>query len=240
LSPFSAQMLGGSARGALHLDGKAKTVRFELDGDQLLLERWFHERGSKIPFKGGPMKVDAKLNLAGATYRELAASVTGRFSARMGKGVWASQRAGEAEEMMVRALQPKDGQDVVFQCAAADLHFKSGRASGRNLVGARSDVSQLLTSGHVDVRAEALDLRGKVISRSGLRVGLASLAGDVQITGTLAKPTMRLDPDAKPAMLARAGAAIATAGATLIGSALVDVAESQNDPCRIVRGGSTK
>lgn len=234
MSPFTTGMLGGTAHGALRFDGRAKAVRFELDGEGLLLERWFHERGNKVPFTGGPMKVDMKLNLAGATYRELAASVTGRLAARMGKGVWDSQRASEAEEIMVRALQPKDSQNIQFQCAAIDLNFKSGKASGRNLLGARSDVSQLLTSGHVDFRDEAIDLRGKIISRSGIGIGLASLAGDVQITGKLAKPAMRLDPDAKPAILARAGAAIASAGVTLLGSALMDVAESQNDPCEQV------
>jgi hypothetical protein len=56
----------------------------------------------------------------------------------------------------------------------------------------------------------------------------------VQVSGRLAKPTMQLDPDAKPAMIARAGAAIATAGATLLGSAVVDALEAKNNPCELV------
>ncbi|HYC37922.1 MAG TPA: AsmA family protein [Usitatibacter sp.] len=234
VKPFAAEMLGGTARGALRLDGRKKTIAVDLDGEGLLLERWFRERGSKVPFQGGPMMVKARLHLAGDTYRDLAASVTGRFTARMGKGSWKSERAGEYEEVMVRALQPKDGEDIEFVCAAVDLDFKSGRASGRDIVAARSDVSQLITSGHVDFRAETLDLRGKVISRSGLRVGLGSIASEVQVHGRLARPKMQLDPDAKPAVIARAGAAIATAGVSLLGSSLVDVAESQKDPCKEV------
>ena len=232
--PFAADLLGGSAKGALRFDGRKKVARFELDGSGLLLERWFLERGSKVPFKGGPMTVKADLTLGGDTYRDLASSVSGRFTAHMGKGVWKSARAGEWEELMVRLLKPKDNADVEFHCAAADLRFKAGRASGSNIVAARSDVSQLITSGHVDFREETIDLRGKVISRSGPRVGLGSFASEVQITGKLAKPTMQLDPDAKPQLLARAGAAVATAGVSLLGSALVDVAESQNDPCKEV------
>lgn len=234
LKPFAAQMLGGSATGAFAFDGNRKTVRVELEGDGLQLERWFRERGSKVPFRGGPMKVNANLSLAGATYRELAASVSGKVALRMGKGTWDSQRVAEAEEVMVRALHPKDGTALELQCAAADLEFKAGRASGKRLIGARSDVSQLLTSGHVDFRDETLDLRGKVYSRSGTRIGLGSFASDVQISGRLAKPTMQLDPSAAPAVLARAGAAIATSGASIIGSALADMVESKNNPCEDV------
>ena len=234
IAPFSGEMLGGSARGAMRFDGAKKKLRFELDGENLLLQRWFHERGAKIPFEGGPMKVKARLDFAGATYRELAASVTGPLWIRMGRGTWNNARAGEAEEKMVRIFLPKDGTEVAFECAAADLEFQAGRASGRNIVAARSDVSQLLTSGTIDARAEAIDLRGRVVPRRGLRIGLSSFAGEVKVGGKFAKPTMEMDPDAAPAMLARAGAAIASAGVTVLGTALADAAESKNDPCEAV------
>ena len=234
LKPFAAEMLGGAGQGSLAFDSGRKSLRFELDGENLMLERWFRERGSKVPFKGGPMTLKARLSLAGATYRELASSVTGSVRLRVGKGTWDSKRVGEAEEVMVRALHPSEDAAMELQCAAADLDFKDGRASGKNIVGARSDVSQLLTSGFVDLREETLDLRGKVYSRSGTRIGLASIASEVQVGGRLAKPTMQLDPDAKPAMIARAGAAIATAGATLLGSAVVDAVEAKNNPCELV------
>ena len=215
-------------------DSGKKSVRIELDGENLLLERWFRERGRKVPFTGGPMKVHARLALAGDTYRDLAASVTGPFTLRMGPGQWESQHAGEFEEMMVSALTPKDGKAVRIECAAANLDFKSGKASGKNIIGARSDIGQLVTSGDLDYNDETIDLRGNVYARKGVRLGLSAIASDVQITGKVAKPTMRLDPNAAPAVIARAGMAIASAGATIIGGALIDVAESQNNPCERV------
>ncbi len=233
-SPFAADMLGGAAKGVIALDSGRKSVRLDIDGENLLLERWLRERGRKVPLTGGPMKVHARLALSGDTYRQLAASVSGPFTVRMGPGRWESQRAGEVEEMMVSALQPRAGKAVQIECAAANLEFKSGRASGKDLVGARSDLAQLLTSGHLDYNDETIDLRGNVHARSGVRIGLASIASDVQIAGKLAKPTMQLDPNATPAVLARAGAAIASAGATLIGGALVDALETKNNPCEKV------
>lgn len=232
LAPFSGQALGGSVKGAMKFDGRKRTLRFELDGENVLLQRWFHERGSKIPFEGGPMSVKARLSLAGASYRELAASVSGPLTIRMGKGVWKSPRAGEAEEKMVRVFAPQDGTDVAFECAAADLEFKSGRAEGRGIFAARTDISQLLASGSVDAREETVDLRGRMVPRKGPRIGLSSIAGEVQITGKFARLGMQLDPSAAPAVLARAGAAVATAGVTVIGTALADAAEAKNDPCK--------
>lgn len=234
MAPFAADMLGGAMKGAFAFDADRKSIRMDLDGENLLLERWFRERGRKIPFTGGPMKVHARLALSGDTYRALAASATGPFTLRMGAGQWESEHAGEVEEMMVSALQPKDGKAVKLECAAANLEFKSGTASGKNIIGARSDIAQLLTSGELNYNDETIDLRGNVYARKGIRLGLSAIASDVQITGKVAKPTMRLDPNATPAVIARAGAAIASAGATLIGGALIDVVESKNDPCERV------
>jgi uncharacterized protein involved in outer membrane biogenesis len=233
IDSFAAEMLGGSATGSFRLDAPKKSIQANLQGEKLLLERWFAERGSKVPFKGGPMAINASLSLAGATFRDLAASVTGPFSLRMGRGTWSSARASEAEEMMVNALAPKGASELAFDCVAVKLDFRKGRAEGRRLMGARSDASQLLTGGHVDFRDETLDLRGRVQARKGVNLGLAALAGGVQITGKLAKPSMGMDPAEKPALLARAAAAIASSGATLVGEALLDAA-SRDDACAAV------
>ena len=83
------------------------------------------------------------------------------------------------------------------------------------------------------LRDESLDLRGRVQARKGVSLGLAALAGGVQITGKIAKPRVGLDPDEKPALLARAAAAIASSGATLLGEALLDAA-SRDDACEAV------
>jgi AsmA family protein len=233
IEPFAAAMLGGSATGSFRFDAPKKAIRAKLDGEKLLLEQWFAQRGSKIPFKGGPMTLHAALTLTGATFRELAASVTGPVSLRMGKGTWDSKRAGEAEEMMVSALAPRGADSLTFECAAAKLDFRDGRANGKRLLGARTEASQLLTSGTVDFREETLDLRGRVQARKGMSLGLANLAAGVQITGKLARPHMGMDPDEKPALLARAAAAIASSGATLVGEALFDAA-NKADACDAV------
>jgi uncharacterized protein involved in outer membrane biogenesis len=233
LDPFTATMLGGKGGGALHFEPEHKKLRARFEGQGLLLEQWFHERGSKIPFRGGPMDIKANLKLAGDTYRELASSIDGPVAIRMGKGTWQSPRAGEVEEMMVSALAGKDSKDLQFDCVSAKLDFHRGRAQGRRVLGAKSDVSQLLTAGSVDFRQEQLDLRGRVQARKGITVGVATVAGGVRISGKLAHPHIGMDPDEKPALLAKAAAAIATAGASIVGEALL-TSLAKDDPCEAV------
>ena len=233
LEPLTLALLGGTAKGSLRFDAPKQAIRVELDGERLELGQWFKQRGSKIPFNGGPMHLKAKLSLAGETFRDLASSVTGPVTVRMGKGTWASPKAGEVEEMMVSALASKGSNDLRFDCIGANLDFRRGRAEGKRVLGAKSDVSQLLTSGVVDFREEKIDLRGRVQARKGVTVGVAAIAGGIQISGKLAHPKVGLDPDEKPALLARAAAAIATAGATLAGEALLN-AMAKDDPCEAV------
>jgi len=233
LDPFSAAMLGGKGGGGLRFEPAKKSLRARFEGQGLLLEQWFRERGSKIPFRAGPMDIKASLKLAGDTYRELASSLDGPVTIRMGKGTWESPRAGEVEEMMVSALAGKDSHDLRFECVSAKLDFHRGRAQGRRVLGAKSEVSQLLTAGSVDFRQEEVDLRGRVQARKGITVGIASVAGGVRISGKLAHPHIGMDPDEKPALLAKAAAAVATAGASIVGEALL-TSLSKDDPCEAV------
>ena len=233
LERFRAELLGGAAHGSFRFDTAKKSIQASLEGENLLLAQWFAQRGRKLTLEGGPMALKASLTLAGDTFRDLAASVTGPLTLRMGRAVWKSPRAGEVEDMMVNAFAPKDAGTLTLECVAAKLQFDKGRASGRRLVGARSDVSQVITSGEIDFREERIDLRGRIQAKSGVALGMANLASGIQFSGPLSHPKVGMDPDAKPAILARAAAAIATSGVTLVGEALIDAA-SKEDACAAV------
>ena len=228
VASFSTETLGGSATGNVLLEGRKKSMRVNFEGTNLLLERWFRERGNKIPFTGGPMKVKASFSTAGNSMKELAAAITGPVTIGMGPAVWASQKAGDAEAIMTRAFSAKDASRIDFECVGAVLPFNNGRASAQPIIGIVTNASHLITSGVVDLREEMLDLRGRVKARSG--VSLATLAGDVKITGKIRQPKMSVDETA----IARVGAAIATAGISVFGTALVDAAGAKTDPCEAV------
>jgi uncharacterized protein involved in outer membrane biogenesis len=231
---FSAEMLGGSGSGTMAFEGRKKLVRVNFDGTSLLLERWFRERAVPIPFTGGPMTVKAVFTATGETFKDLAATVTGPITIRMGRGTWTSEKAGHAESVMTSAFSQGDAGSIDFECLGLSMPFSNGQASSASILGARSAASQLLTSGAIDLRDESLDLRGRVQPRSG-KVGLATIAGDIRISGKIRHPHVNLDAIGAPAAFVRAGAAIATAGLSLIGTAKADAADAKkNDACEAV------
>jgi hypothetical protein len=174
------------------------------------------------------------LDMHGDTWRDLAASVTGPFTIRMGPGVYGRQAAGDWEALMV-AFSKKDSTGAIeFECAAANLRFENGVAKGDSLVGARSTVSRLITSGVIDMREEHVDLRGQLRPKPGSGVGLAAIADDLQIEGPLRKMRVRLDPAKKPQAIAKGIAAIVTGGLTLLGNAASNSAREDTDPCGVV------
>jgi hypothetical protein len=165
--------------------------------------------------------------------RDLAATATGPITLRMGPGAWHSKRAGETESLMTNAFASEGAEQVQFECVSAVLPFKSGLAKGRQLVGFKTATSELVTSGSIDLRDESLDLHGRVRAQKGVTLGLANIAGDVKIGGTFTKLGMSIDPESTPGIVARAGAAIATLGLSVVGTALLDKAAAEGeDPCR--------
>lgn len=170
------------------------------------------------------MQVKAKLDSRGESMKQLAAAMTGPVTIRMGPGVYASERAEEAEAKMAAEFSGSEKRGIRFECVGAMLPFRTGRAEA--VIGAASDISRLMTTGVLDFREQSLELRGRLKPKSG--AGLATVAGDVKITGKMAKPQMSLD---HPAVLARIGAAIASVGLSAAATAVADAASKSDNPC---------
>jgi uncharacterized protein involved in outer membrane biogenesis len=235
LSPFATEMLGGTATGSLLFEGRGKSVKADFTGTNLLLQRWFEERGSQVALTGGPMKIAGKFSATGNSMKGLAATLTGPITVRMGPAVWASKKAGDTEATMTNTFAQKDASGIDFECVAAALPFKDGVAAANPILGFSTTASALITSGRVDLRRVSLDVSGRVKPKSGVSLGLATIAGDVKIAGPLRQPKMSLDPAGTSELLARAGAAIATLGISAVGTAMVDAAQAKkNDPCEVV------
>lgn len=233
---FSMQLLGGKASGSLKLAGAKRSAQLKLAAGGVRLERFFSERGRKVPVSGGPMQIDANVSGRGESLREMAATLDGLATIRGGATLVRSEKAGEVESLltsMTALLSEKDAPQIKLGCFAARLPFSNGVAA-RAAVGARSEASKLLTSGTVDLRRQTVDLHGRVQARNGVSLGIAALSGDISIAGRLRKPKMALDPVGTPSALARLGAAIVTGGLSLVATAAWDAANPGPDPCEAV------
>jgi prepilin-type processing-associated H-X9-DG protein len=234
---IKARLLDGSARGELSLMATGKQAHMALHLEDVSLQKWLIAIHGITPLTGGRMQVDALVDAHGDSVKEMAASLTGPVRFRLGPATIVS-RAGAKTEALLTGLMPvfsaRNYDRIMLECAAANLTFADGHAAASPLVGVRSQASQLLTSGIVDLRAQTLDLSGRVRARSGITLGLAALNGDVRLVGPLVNPQARLDPTGSPSALLRLGAALATSGLSLVGTALWDGANPGTDPCRAV------
>jgi uncharacterized protein involved in outer membrane biogenesis len=236
LPAFSMQLLGGKANGSLKLVGAKRSAQLKLAASGVRLERYFSERGRKVPVSGGAMQINASVNGHGESLREMAATLDGLATIRGGSTLIRSEKAGEVESLLtglMPLLSEKDAPQIQLGCFAGRLPFSNGVAANA-AVGARSDVSKLLTSGTVDLKRQSVDLHGRVRARDGISLGIAALSGDVSIAGPLRKPKMALDPVGTPSALARLGAAIVTGGLSLVATAAWDAANPGPDPCEAV------
>src|SRR6185369_7018078 len=125
---FAASMLGGTANVRLRMESANQRMHLDFDGKGLLLERWFHERGRKVPFEGGPMQIQAHLDSHGESMKELAANMDGPVQIRMGRGTYVSQRAEAAEQKIAASFSTEQASGIRFECVGAMLPFHSGRA----------------------------------------------------------------------------------------------------------------
>ena len=231
---FSGKLLGGNATGNAFFDGSRKAVRLNLQVEDARLEQWFKQTGRNTAIAGGKMTVDAKITALGTTMNDLAATVTGPIDIRVGPAKILSPKAGQAEFWLTGLFSAKDSDRIDLSCLSARLPFQSGIAQGDAIVGARSDVSQLLTRGNVDLRDQTLDLHGRVRARSGFNLGVSTFASEVKITGQIFKPAMSLDESDTVGIIARVGAAIFTSGLSVVATSLWDGANPDFDPCQQV------
>ncbi|MFC7287249.1 AsmA family protein [Herminiimonas glaciei] len=231
---FSGSLLGGSATGDIVLEGKKQAVQLNLQLNDVSLGGWFKATGKKVAINGGAMKVDAKVHTSGASMKDLAAGLNGPVDIRIGSAQILSPGAGKAEFWLTGLFSTKDATRIDLACASGRLPFQSGVAKGAGIVGARSDVSQLLTSGEVNLRQQTVDLRGSVKVRSGFSLGLSNFSDGVKIAGPIGKPQLNIDESGTLGTIARIGAAILTSGVSIVATSIWDGANPKSDPCQVV------
>ena len=187
------------------------------------------------------MQVTAAVNVTGKSMKELAASVTGPISFDIGPVAIQSKKISDAEELLVGLmpfLSAKDADQIALACIGARLPFNRGIAQSDNIIGVRSDASQILTSGTIDMRQQTLDLHGPVVARAGVALGVSTFTNKIKITGNITAPRVGLDEAGAPGAIARIAAAILTGGASIIGTTLWDGAQAAPNPCQLALANS--
>jgi len=224
---------GGRAALSLALEprGQSYAIRTtgRLDGARLLIP------GSKIPPQNLPT-VDIEWNLTGdgRTLHEIAAHGAGHLLIVLGRGAIPPElssrlRSGVLRELL-EALNPfrKASGGSELECGIVVAEVSDGETTVEPIA-VRTDALTVLGRGNLDFTDEEIDLTWVIKPRKGLGLSTNALAASyIKLGGTLSSP--KLDMKQLSAAVST-GAAVATAGITLLSRQLYNRVTAERKVC---------
>ena len=243
---------GGVENGGLRVDRFAGTgsyggrvsADFSLapDGDGYRLRHRGHVEESRLGFwttledvtAAPPLQIDLEFEGTGRSPHEIAASASGHALAVLGPGrVPNTALGGKSSATLISlmdALNPfrKSTPYTDFECGVAAAEIASGKTHVSPIV-VRTDKMTVVGNGKIDFRTEAIDLSWTIKPRRNVGITAGSITNPyIKLGGTLGAPSL----DMKPVQaIASTGAAVATAGLTILFKGVYDRITAEQKVC---------
>ena len=243
IKPFTFVIGGGKAdiQFDLRLQDTPPTLALVHVIDELDLGPMFDELGYPRSLEG-KLNTDIRLTSRGASVAELMAGLNG--------GIYSAMNAGRMESQYLDLLQKYLGSNVLqllnpfksqeqysrINCFVNQIDINDGLAEVRLLLD--TEQTSILGAGDVNLKTEALDLGIKPTPKKGFgQSGVAGvsfsfkeLSQPFRLGGTLANPSLVLDPSRAAFTLGKFAAGLAL-GPVGIAAFFADVSVGKADPC---------
>jgi uncharacterized protein involved in outer membrane biogenesis len=240
IDPFSLALDSGRVSGRLRVDAASATsaaIESELQMKNV-------ELGSLITLagldgagtRGGSTDMTIQLAASGASVRALMATLHGHARVVVGEGRLPGKAAnwgGSLFGQVLEALNPYRASEdsSPLKCAVLNVPVRRGVVVVKDTVAAETDKIVGSVTGSVDLGQERLDLTLHSQTVGGLSPGLATFASAAKLTGTLGKPELAVNVQGAAAAGLRIGAAVASAGVTLLAGSVARKAMPAH-PCQ--------
>ena len=149
-----------------------------------------------------PYSLRLKLDGAGRTTRELAASLDGYINMTMGEGIVLNaglQRVtNDFLQELSKSLDPMQEKEesTKIHCAAAFSVLSDGRLHGKPAVVVDTPNVKVLADATANLASEKIKVQFKTVPQKGLGLSMSSIVNPyVEVTGTLAQPRLTLNPE---------------------------------------------
>ena len=247
IDPLSFELASGSVQGGIELishHGEPPRVRLRADAHALsmqALEAWQSGAGH---VRGGRADLHVNLDAAGRTPRELAASVSGRARLSVADAALLGGAAVMERNIVVALLQallPKQAgtdRSLQIQCAVVNLLLSRGVAAIERSIAIETDKVAVAASGEFNLAAQTVALGFHPVAKKGIGLDSANLAKLVRLEGPLQDPKIAIDMVGTAREAANIGAAVATAGLSLVGKRLLSAPED-TQVCQRALGGAS-
>lgn len=183
---------------------------------------------------GGPTQAAFNLISRGASASSLAANANGALQISVGPATASNSLVNLGGDFLLsvaNAINPlrKSSDTTQLQCMVAYLPVRSGQVQINQSIGMQTDRLDLTLDGQVNLGSETMRINMYPKEKSGLTTGV-NPAGLVQITGTLANPSMGVNKAGVVKQAAGVGLAIVTGGISLLAQNAAGVV-SRASPC---------
>ena len=212
----------------------APTIEMHLDGTNVYLGLL----GGRTPEEEAAaprFDMDIDLTSSGLAYRDLAARLNGNVKITTSQGRFPNSATrflfGSFFGELLSAINPFVQEDpyTELSCIVVLLDIADGHIAADPGLVLQTDKMNVISKGDIDLHTEKIDLNFKTAPRSKVSISAGEFINPyIKVAGTLGDPKLTLDPTGT---LVTGGAAVATAGLSLIATALWDRVFREKDPC---------
>ncbi len=245
VKPLKAVLGKGSMDGHLSLQSQGKvaslTIVFKIN--KLDISYLTKEPKSTEGLQGN-LDADIDLRAQGSSIAGLMGGLTGKTVLVMGKGrvdnKYIDMLGGDLSSSLFRLLNPfrKETQYTSINCFISGFNIKDGVASTTALA-LNTDYMVVVGEGEIDLKAERLNLSLKPVPKQGigtrftgkLNVSLSELTRPFKLGGTLAHPSLAVDPTQTAIAFGKAIGGVALFGPVGIAAALVGSSSGDENSC---------
>jgi len=248
LKTAKAQVAGGTISAGIDVDarGKIAALTATVDGSQIDRGRLIKEAMGSDIMSGGKIDLTLRLKGRGNSGRALAAGLNGEVLMVTGEGRLNNKSmnlaGGDVRLELLSMLNPfmKEEPYTTLKCAVVRFDIKDGMATTEKGIAVETDKLLILGTGTINLKNEQLALlidskpKDDVVKgslKTLITVGDVSLAGLVQVGGTLAEPRLELNPAGVLKQGASVTAAAATGGLSTLVTRLYNEVTKDENPC---------
>ncbi|MBT8361519.1 MAG: AsmA family protein, partial [Deltaproteobacteria bacterium] len=215
---------GGVGEGLIEVDARDPVAKIDifLDFEDFVPPRF-----------GGKFDLDADLDGRGESLAALMGSLNGRFIAVLEDVELQKSALTRFGSGLLNRINPLADDNTMLECAIARFEVKDGIVDVTNKLAAQTTEVSWFGSGEINLKTEELDLGIHPKPRSAVGsltdIGLAKL---IHIGGTLAEPSIGIDPADMAKKYASYSAYIATGGLSFLAEKMFDNVQANRDQCK--------
>jgi uncharacterized protein involved in outer membrane biogenesis len=203
IDPVKASVGDGRLHAYLILDSGKKAAHAEavLKVEKLDLRKMLGDLGCGDSLEG-TVNLDVALNGQGSSIARIMGGAHGHVVAVMGKGRihtrYIDMLGGDVASSLKSLVHPSGGERryTRVNCLVSRFDIQEGTAEATVLV-MDTPLTTIAGGGHIDLKTEALDLALKPSPKkgvAGLSMSVSALAKPFRLSGTLADPSLGVDP----------------------------------------------